>query len=313
MRVLRAEALGMCFGVRDALVVLDAVPDPGRATILGELVHNEVVLDRLRGRGFAMVGEADRDRAPGTPEVVVTAHGLSDTARGRLEAAGTRLIDTTCPLVLRVHLAARNLRSRGYHILVVGRPGHVEVRGIVEDLDAFDIVPDPEAVRTYPQDRLGVVCQTTVSPRRVQEIRAAIEARNPHAEIRFVDTTCQPTRDRQHALERLLGQVEALVVVGGSHSNNTRELVALGRERGLPTWHVQGAADLDSSWFAGIGVVGLTAGTSTLDETIAEVERALGAIGGQEQAPMAVGGLAHSHSRPHELAGGTDAIPSGIS
>ncbi len=268
----------MCFGVRDALGVLETVAAPGQATIQGELVHNEVVLDRLRRRGFAMVEEADRGGLPATSDVVVTAHGLSAVRRERLEAAGKRLIDTTCPLVHRVHLAARNLRARGYHILVVGRPGHVEVRGIVEDLEQFEVIPSPEAVRTYPQSRLGVVCQTTVSPRRVQEIRAAIEARNPHAEIRFLDTTCQPTRDRQHALERLLDVVEALVVVGGSQSNNTRELVTLGREHGLPTWHVQDARDLDGSWFLGVSVVGLTAGTSTLDETIDEVERALRAI-----------------------------------
>src|SRR5262249_14614154 len=150
MRVLRAESMGLCFGVRDALAVLNHCDFPHEATIHGELVHNPLVLGRLRERGFAMNGEADRDAIPATPTVVSTAHGVSDTERARLEAAGKHLIDTTCPLVLRVHLAAQSLRDDGFHVLVIGQPGHVEVRGITEDLTSFDVIPTPEAVRTYP-------------------------------------------------------------------------------------------------------------------------------------------------------------------
>src|SRR5436853_4048885 len=98
----------------------------------------------------------------------------------------------------------------------------------------------------------------------IARIRAAIAGRNPHAEIRFVDTVCLPTKDHQRSLERLLDQVEAMVVVGGRNSNNTRELVTLCRERGVPAVHVQGAGDLDADWLAGFETVGLTAGTSTL-------------------------------------------------
>src|SRR5262249_31401852 len=111
--------------------------------------------------------------------------------------------------------------------------------------------------------------------RNVEKVRQAVAAHNPHAEIRFVDTVCHPTKDHQRALERLLEQVEAVVVVGGRNSNNTRELVSLCRERNVPALHVQGAADLDPEGFAGVETVGLTAGTSTLDPTIAEVHQAL--------------------------------------
>jgi 4-hydroxy-3-methylbut-2-enyl diphosphate reductase len=283
MRVVRAGALGMCFGVRDALAALDAVADPARATIHGELVHNEVVLGDLRARGFAMADEGARDEVPSAPAVVITAHGISEAERSRLEVAGKQLIDTTCPLVRRAHLAARALASRGYFVLVVGRPSHVEVRGLAGDLDRFEVVADEATVRTYPADRLGVVFQTTTAPRRAEGILAAIRRANPHAEIRAVDTVCRPTKDRQRAVERLADEVEAVVVVGGRNSNNTRELAELARSRGRPVWHVRDAGDLDPGWFRGISVVGLTAGTSTLDATIDEVECALAAMGERDR------------------------------
>jgi 4-hydroxy-3-methylbut-2-enyl diphosphate reductase len=275
MRVLVAEVMGMCFGVRDALKVIEAIDEPEAVTIHGELVHNEVVLGRLRDRGFRMAAEADRRALPATPLVLITAHGVSDAERQRLAGAGKQLVDTTCPLVARVHKAARALQAEGYHVLVIGRRGHVEVQGIVEDLASYEVVQSADEVRRYPYRRLGIVCQSTAAARNVAKVRAAVAANNPHAEVRFVDTVCHPTKDHQQALERLARQVDAMVVVGGRNSNNTRELVAYCREKDLPAYHVQGAADLDPAWFRGCRTVGLTAGTSTLDETIEEVRQAL--------------------------------------
>jgi 4-hydroxy-3-methylbut-2-enyl diphosphate reductase len=167
------------------------------------------------------------------------------------------------------------LRDEGYHVLIIGRKGHVEVRGIVEDLPSVDVIESEADVASFPHDRLGIICQTTTPERLAKSVRRAIEERNPHAEIRFVDTVCLPTKDHQRALERLLDRVEAMVVVGGRNSNNTKELVSLCRERGVPAFHVQDATELDPAWFAPFETVGLTAGTSTLDSTVEEVERAL--------------------------------------
>lgn len=283
MRVIKAAEMGMCFGVRDALGILDSVPDPEGTTIHGELVHNQVVLDQLRSRGFPMLSEADRGEIPSTPTVLVTAHGISDNERRRLEAAGKGLVDTTCPLVLRAHRAAQGLRNLGYHVLVIGKRGHVEVQGIIGDLDSFDVIEDVTDVRTYAFDRLGVICQTTATERHVQRVRAAIDRANPKAEIRFVDTVCRPTKLRQRSLERLLSQVDAMVIVGGRNSNNTKELVARCRERGIPTLHIQQASELEASWFEGRETIGLSAGTSTLDATIDEVHRALAQLVPQDR------------------------------
>ena len=275
MKVLRADAMGLCFGVRDALAIAANRPEPGKTTIHGELVHNETVLVQLRSRGFQMTAEGDRDSLPSTEEVLITAHGISDRERQRLESAGKRLIDTTCPLVQRVHRAAQALQADGHHVLVVGRSLHAEVRGIVEDLAAYDILESPQDAVAYPHAKLGLVCQTTTPPSLAQEILAAVRARNPSAKIRFADTICQPTRERQQALDRLLTKVDAMIVVGGKNSNNTRQLVERCRAANVPVWHVQDATGLDSRCLRSFQVVGLTAGTSTLDETIDAVYTAL--------------------------------------
>lgn len=281
MNVVRAEEMGMCFGVRDALRVAGAVPDPGRVTIHGELVHNPVVIARLDAAGFRRAPEGDRDPPASTPLVLITAHGISDAERARLERAGKTLIDATCPLVRRVHDAARTLATEGRHVLLIGKPGHVEVRGVAEDLNGCDVVGSVDAVRPYGHARLGVVCQTTMPPDVVELVCDRIRRLNPDADIRVVDTVCLPTRMRQEAMLDLVRRVEAVVVVGGHHSNNTRRLVDLCHKHGTPACHVESAADLDPAWFAGYATVGLTAGTSTLDETVDAVHRALLRIGSQ--------------------------------
>jgi 4-hydroxy-3-methylbut-2-enyl diphosphate reductase len=278
MKVIRAEAMGFCFGVRDALALAAQVARPADVTIHGDLVHNETVLHGLRARGFRLSQETARTALTESPVVMVTAHGISAQERQRLEDAGKELIDTTCPLVAHVHETAQELQAAGFFVLVIGRRGHVEVCGIVEDLDRCAVVERPAEVRAYPYDRLGVVCQTTAAARDVAAIRTAIERKNPAAEIRFVDTVCKPTKDRQAALEHLLDRVGAMVVVGGRASNNTRRLVARCEERGVPVCHVQGAADLDAKWFEPFETVGLTAGTSTPDAVIEEVCAALAAL-----------------------------------
>ena len=161
MRIITAEVLGMCFGVRDALRIMDVVDEPEHVTIHGELVHNELVLNDLSQRGFHMIRESARRPLPMTQTVLVTAHGVSDKERRRLETAGKRIIDTTCPLVVCADEAAQKLQYEGRHVLVIGKRGHIEIQGIVEDLDSYEVIENPDEVQHYPFAKLGVMCQTT--------------------------------------------------------------------------------------------------------------------------------------------------------
>jgi (E)-4-hydroxy-3-methyl-but-2-enyl pyrophosphate reductase len=294
MQILRATTTGMCFGVRDALDETGTLDRPEDVTIHGELVHNDAVLTELGARGFRSTRESDRSDLPTTRAVLITAHGISDTERRRLMAAGKQLIDTTCPLVTRVHQEAQALRRAGYHVLVVGRRHHVEVRGIVEDLEAFEIIENETEVRVYPFPRLGVVCQTTTAPATVAAVRVALVFQNPHAEIRFQDTTCSPTRQNQRALAELLPKVEAVVVVGGRNSNNTGELAAHCVAAGKPVMRVQDVDGLQSEWFVGMTSVGLVAGTSTLDATLDAVESRLRQFANQKSTSLGPGAVKSS-------------------
>jgi 4-hydroxy-3-methylbut-2-en-1-yl diphosphate reductase len=158
---------------------------------------------------------------------------------------------------------------------VIGKPNHVEVRGIVEDLERYAVIPDETGVRYFGEPKLGIISQSTTPPRLTARLTELIRQANPRAEIRGLDTICQPTRDRQLAIERLIDQVDTMIVVGGKNSNNTRQLVKLSEEKGKPAYHIQSAGEIDPAWLRGAETVGLTAGTSTLDETIEEVYQQL--------------------------------------
>jgi 4-hydroxy-3-methylbut-2-en-1-yl diphosphate reductase len=278
MLIKRADAMGMCFGVRDALSAIEAVEHPRDVTIHGELVHNSQVLNMLNERGFEQSAESTR-RIPNTPTVLITAHGVSDRERARLRGAGKALLDTTCPLVQKAHDAAKDLQSAGRRVIVLGKPDHVEVLGIVEDLRDPIVVRGEADVERWPETGLGVICQTTTASEHVRKMIRLIRCANPHADVLLVDTVCNPTKARGEALEALLPQIDALVVVGGRDSNNTRQLVLRGQRFSLPTLHVEHEDELRQEWFRGYRVVGLTAGTSTLPATIDAVFARLESLG----------------------------------
>ncbi|MDP6113804.1 MAG: 4-hydroxy-3-methylbut-2-enyl diphosphate reductase [Planctomycetota bacterium] len=283
MRVILASHMGMCFGVKDAIDMTESVEEPGLVTIHGELVHNAGVQERFKERGFHSVNEALRDGLPNSPFVLITAHGVSDTERSRLEESGKLLIDTTCPLVRRVHQAALHLQSEGCLVLIAGRHGHVEVEGIIGDLQDYTVIQSPDDVQVFGHGRIGIVSQSTTPPWLFDEICAEVRRTNPGKEIKVIDTVCAPTRERQEAVQELLDVVEALVVVGGKNSNNTRQLCHQAELRGVPFFHVQDEHGLDAEVLLRFEVVGLTAGTSTPDSSIEKVHQALMELGKAER------------------------------
>lgn len=279
MQVRVAEHHGMCFGVRDAVGLALELTQQGPLTILGDLVHNADVVGQLDDAGAVRV---DRVENVATPAVLLTAHGVADRVRLQLRQAGKEVHDATCPLVTRAHLAVRKLVADGYFPLIIGQREHVEVRGLIGDLpDCFVFLDEAElsGLRDRFGDgtgaRLGVAAQTTQPIERVRYLVERVKETFPRAEVRFVDTVCQPTKDRQEALRRLVAETEAIVVVGGPDSNNSRKLTELARSLGRPAYQVNSAADVRAEWFGDVQVVGLTAGTSTPDRVIAAVRARL--------------------------------------
>jgi 4-hydroxy-3-methylbut-2-enyl diphosphate reductase len=272
MRILRAAHLGMCFGVRDALSLALEHADAAPLTILGDLVHNPTILNRLEARGIAIAHEATDVR---TPIVMVTAHGTSERTLARTRALGLTVVEATCPLVRVAHRAVARLARDGYYVVIVGQRDHIEVRGLTGDLDpeSFTVVLDDDDVLALGEHlRIGVAAQTTQPIDKVRRIVALIRRRFPQSDVRFLDTVCKPTKDRQSAAVDIARQSDVVIVVGGRSSNNTRELVRTCARDCDRVHHVETDADVRAEWFEGAAVVGLTAGTSTPDEVIDRVE-----------------------------------------
>jgi 4-hydroxy-3-methylbut-2-en-1-yl diphosphate reductase len=273
MRVRMAEHLGMCFGVRDAIDMALGLAKYGPLTILGDLVHNEDVVEQMEAAG------ATRARTPEqvqTRTVLLTAHGTAKRVKLALQQDGFDIHDAACPLVTRVHHVLDKLRSEGRHPVIIGQAGHVEVRGLVGDLEDYTIVLREEDVdQLEGRPRLGVVAQTTQPLSTVLELVAAMRRRFPKTDVRFVDTVCQPTKERQQALADLVEECDAVVVVGGPDSNNSRKLTELARRLGSAAYQVANANELQKGWFAGVELVGITAGTSTPDAIVQQVHARL--------------------------------------
>jgi 4-hydroxy-3-methylbut-2-enyl diphosphate reductase len=273
MKIQRAEHLGMCFGVKDAITLALETARSQPLTILGDLVHNESVLAELRAQGVRISQSPEEVR---TQAVMVTAHGASERRIEEARRRGLDVLEATCPLVHLAHRSLARLVRAGFYPVIIGRPDHVEVRGMTEDLARCHVVLCAEEVAQIPeQARYGVVAQTTQPIEHVRRLVQLLRQRFPGSEVRFIDTVCQPTKQRQSAAVELAQRCHVVIVIGGAQSNNTRELVKTCARFCARVHHVQTAADLRAEWFSAEDLVGLTAGTSTPDGVIAEVEQRL--------------------------------------
>lgn len=273
MKILRATSLGFCFGVRNALQLALAEARSAPLTLLGELVHNTDVLALLRQQGVQVQSQLEQVR---TPTVMITAHGASDKVREQARARQWRILDATCPLVRLVHRTLAQLVAQGYHPVVIGQREHPEVLGLTGDLVRYDVIlAESEVGGLSSQERFGVVAQTTQPIAHVRRLVQCVRERFPDSEVRFVDTVCQPTKRRQAAAVELAHGADVVVVVGGAHSNNTRQLAAACARHCAHVYHVENATELQPHWFAHADSVGITAGTSTPDYVIDEVEKRL--------------------------------------
>ena len=273
MKIIRAQHLGMCFGVRDAIALAKHEAESEPLTILGELVHNETVLADLRDNGVKIEPQLS-DLTTST--VMISAHGASEASIERVRQRGHRVLEATCPLVHFAHGSLKKLVKAGYHPVVIGKRDHVEVRGLTEDFVESDVVLSADEVgRLRERPRYGVISQTTQPIERVRHLVRLLHETFPRSDVRFIDTVCQPTKQRQSSAVALAKQCDVVVVIGGANSNNTKELVATCAGYCRSVYHVQTADDLRAEWFEGAETVGLTAGTSTPDSTIIEVEACL--------------------------------------
>ena len=275
MNINTAKHHGMCFGVRDALRATHKIAKSKPVTVLGQLVHNPEVDRHLAAVG-AKTGDLGDVRSAKTRDVVITAHGASNQQRDAWKTAGHQVTDTTGPLVRKAHDALALLVADGFFPVVIGQAAHVEVRGLIGDFPHAMVALSEDEIATIPfHPKIGVISQTTQPLEIVLHLVWQLKHAHPAAEVRFIDTVCHPTKQRQDALTELCRDNELILVIGGRNSNNTRQLVEKARRLGRAAMQIESAADLSPGWFRGIQNVGVTAGTSTLDETVTAVVAAL--------------------------------------
>lgn len=255
-----AASAGFCFGVARAIDI--AKQTVGERRILGDLVHNPLVVQQLAASGAAVVQSIEQ--VP-LGKVLITAHGISDSIIAAAKAKGLEVVNTTCPLVGTVYYFARKFEAEGYEVVIVGNPNHVEVKGIAGNVQHATVVQTEADVQQLKGKKVGVVSQTTNEPAYFKRMVEAIKT--VAGEMVSQDTICFPTKDRQRAAIELAQKVQVMVVIGGRKSANTKHLHELCGRYTLSHW-IEFPEELQSEWFVGKGEIGVTAGASTPQELI---------------------------------------------
>ncbi|MFT3915916.1 MAG: 4-hydroxy-3-methylbut-2-enyl diphosphate reductase [Anaeromyxobacteraceae bacterium] len=283
MDVKIARTAGFCWGVRRTVDKVMEVADQalGPVVTLGPIIHNPQAVARFREKGVATL-EAVADVADGTT-VVVRTHGAVKHELDQAEARGLNVVDGTCPYVKYPQAMAQRLSKEGYHIVIVGDANHAEIKGVVSYAEAPCTVIKPGApVPEIKAKRIAVLAQTTCIGADFERVVGTLALR--HKEVRAVNTICNDTEERQADARALATEVDAVVVVGGKNSANTRHLAEICREIQPRTWHVETEDELQAAWFEGCKVVGLSAGASTPDWVVTGVAAWLRALPGGGQA-----------------------------
>jgi len=251
----------------------------GRGAILGQVVHNERVVEEMERLGVRTIDEIE---AVQEPTIVFSAHGVPPSFHDQARAAGLQVLDTTCKFVYDIHREAKKALDDGYHLIFIGDPKHREVIGYTHDLDpaSYHIVTkvdQADAIDWSQYAKLKVFYQTTLNAEEFEDVVNAIERRA--SSVERGDTICYATKENQDAARVLAHdpEVDAIVIIGGKKSANTKHLWEICREA-KPSYLVQGADDLDPAWFSNVNTVGVTAGSSTPDYVIVEVEERLSAM-----------------------------------
>jgi 4-hydroxy-3-methylbut-2-enyl diphosphate reductase len=270
-----AERAGFCYGVRLAIDKAKQAREEGKdVTTLGQLVHNQGIKADLAERGIRTADLADQVEG-GT--LVIRAHGVPKSEFDRVKQAdGLEVIDATCTWVLQSQKAAQELSAAGYTVCIIGHEDHPEVKGVRSYAGEKHVVVDDMDRSTWERvprtKKIGVLSQSTILPNKLEEF-AAFCLRRCH-DLRVVNTVCPVTLTRQDQSVKLAREVDAMVVVGGKNSSNTKELAVKCRGIQPETIHVADADELAADWadwLRGKPRIGITGGTSTPEDDLEEV------------------------------------------
>jgi len=270
MKIILAKSSGYCFGVRDAVnAAYDVSKEHGEVYMLGDIVHNESVVQDLEKEGVKVV-ESLKD-IPEEKPVLFRAHGTSKEVWEEAEDKKMNIIDATCPLVHDIHREVKELHAEGRKIIIIGDHGHDEVIGIASQVDNAIIISSiEEAEKLRKTKKAGIVSQSTQAIENVQDIINILMTKV--VDLRFINTICFPTKRNHQQIKELSIITDMIIIIGSFTSANSKRLTELSLERNKNTYQVTNATEIDSSWFKNnINSVGISAGASTPDWIISSV------------------------------------------
>ena len=277
--VLLAKPRGFCAGVERAVDIVDFALEMYETPIYvrHEIVHNQYVVRDFEARGVIFID--DLDDVPDDSLVIFSAHGIPPQVREAADRRGLKTIDATCPLVTKVHMEAVRYAQQGYHILLVGHSGHVEVEGtmgeVLGDITLVQTVEEAESVEVPDPSRVAYLTQTTLSVDDVSEILEVLTRRFPKIVGPAKDDICYATQNRQVSVKAMAPEVDAIFVVGAPNSSNSNRLVEVAGAVGVPAYLVQSREEILPEWLDGIEVVGVTAGASAPETLVQDIVEAL--------------------------------------
>ena len=281
MKVKTAKTAGFCFGVKRAVDKVYELIENGVSPIytLGPIIHNEEVVSDFEKKGVTVISEEDIPKLrEGT--VVIRSHGVGRRIYDMLKTAGISFVDVTCPFVLKIHRIVERESRAGKQIIIFGDPSHPEVKGICgwcegsctvlrNREDAENFVPDPGRIPC-------IVSQTTFNYNKFKELVEILCKKRYDNNVLNIDnilnTICNATEERQKEAKAIAGEVDTMLVVGGRHSSNTQKLFEICKKECGNTYYIQTPVDLDSEMFQCSSYVGITAGASTPNKIIEEVQ-----------------------------------------
>ena len=278
MEVILAEKAGFCFGVKRAVDTAFEQADKASNAVFtfGPIIHNEDVTEKLALKGVNVINSIEElDKLPKNSSIIIRSHGVGEDIFESIKSRGFSIVDATCPFVNNIHKIVRERSEAGDEILIIGNPGHAEVEGtigwsrrkpyVINSVEDIEALPD-----SLKNASITVVAQTTYSLKKFQELVAELQDR--YYNVNVCKTICNATEERQKEAQRLASSVDSMIVIGGKNSSNTQKLYEISKQQCNNTYYIQTLVDLDLTVFESASRVGITAGASTPNYIIKEVQ-----------------------------------------